>query len=167
MTACRTRAFVEERGLRASSPLAWGPPETSSGATARRSIDRVPRPPASVLGLLLDRDGPAALGHLLGRLADAALVDTRVLLAHRLGADEARWPAPEDRFASDLLLPDRIADRWLRDLTRSALDAPIPVLLGGHSLVGPGATLAVATPAVAPRPAGHARRPGGGGGPGA
>ena len=31
----------------------------------------------------------------------------RVLLAHRLGPDETAWPAPEDRFASDLLLPDR------------------------------------------------------------
>ena len=49
----------------------------------------------------------------------------------------------EDRFASDLLLPDRIVDPWLRDLTRSALEAPIPVLLGGHTLVGPGVRLVV------------------------
>ncbi len=61
----------------------------------------------------------------------------RVLLAHRLGADESAWPPPEDRFASDLLLPDRIGDAWLRALTASAVEAPIPVLLGGHTLVGP------------------------------
>jgi hypothetical protein len=65
------------------------------------------------------------------------------VLAHRLGADEGAWPVAEDRFASDLLLPDRIADPWLRDLTTSALEAPIPVLLGGHTLVGPGVRLAL------------------------
>jgi hypothetical protein len=97
-----------------------------------------------VLGLLLDRDGPGSLGGHLARLGDAAIVDTRVLLAHRLGADEAPWPAPEDRFASDFLAPDRIADPWLRELTASALDAPVPVLLGGHSVVGPGLRFVVA-----------------------
>jgi hypothetical protein len=120
-TAARTRALVEERGLRTSV----------AGQ----------RPPASVLGALLDRDGPASLGGHLARLADAALIDSRVLLAHRLGADEAAWPTAEDRFASDLLLPDRVADPWLRSLTASAAAAPIPVLLGGHTLVGPGVRL--------------------------
>ena len=72
----------------------------------------------SILGALLDRDGPGSLGDHLGRFGDAAIVDTRVLLAHRLGADEAGWPAAEDRFASDLLLPERIADPWLRAADR-------------------------------------------------
>ena len=120
-TPSRTRALVEERGLRTARP------------------DQ--RPPSSVLGALLDHDGVASFGATLARLADAALVDTRVLLAHRLGADERSWPPAEDRFASDLLLPDRVVDPWLRDLTRSALEAPIPVLLGGHTLVGPGVRL--------------------------
>ena len=124
-TASRTRALVEERGLRT----------TLAGQ----------RPPASVLGMLLERDGPAALGTALARLADAAILDTRVLLAHRLGADERGWPAPADRFASDLLLHERIADPWLRELTVAAADAPIPVLLGGHTLVGPGLRLALRT----------------------
>jgi hypothetical protein len=122
-TAARTRAFVEERGLRTSS----------AGQ----------RPPASILGALLERDGPGSLGTHLARLADAAIVDTRVLLAHRLGADEAGWPAAEDRFASDLLLAERIADPWLRELSASAAAAPIPILLGGHTLVGPGVRLVV------------------------
>lgn len=129
-TACRVRALVEERGLRASSRLALGADGTGPA-----------RPPSSLLGLLIDRDGPEALGQILARLGDAAVVDTRVLLAHRLGADEAVWPVPEDRFASDLLLPERIADPWLRELTASATDAAIPVLLGGHTLVGPGVRL--------------------------
>ena len=121
--AARVRALIEERGLRTSPPGQ--------------------RPPGSVLGLLLERDGPASLGHLLARVAEGAIVDSRVLLAHRLGPDEAAWPPAEDRFASDLLLHERIADPWLRELTQAAAGAPIPVLLGGHTLVGPGVRLAL------------------------
>lgn len=146
--AARVRALVEERGLRASTRLAQEPgPLDGPGDAARRL-----RPPRSVLGLVLDRDGPASLGGVLAELGDAALVDTRVLLAHRLGADERSWPSAEDRFASDLLRPESIADPWLRQLTAAALGAPIPVLLGGHSLVGPGVRLVLAA-AVRPAPA--------------
>ena len=73
-----------------------------------------------ILGALLERDGPGSLGTHLATLADGALVDSRVLLAHRSGADEGGWPPAEDRFASDLLIPDAVADPWLRDLTRAA-----------------------------------------------
>jgi hypothetical protein len=122
-TASRTRALIEERGLR-------------TGGAGQR-------PPASVLGALLDRDGPASFGSLLAGLGDAAIVDTRVLIAHRLGRDESAWPAAEDRYASDLLLADRVEDAWLRALTASAVAAPIPILFGGHTLVGPGLRLAL------------------------
>jgi hypothetical protein len=128
-TTARTRAWIEERGLRAASRLAQA---NLTGAAATI------RPPASVLGALLERDGPGSLGSHLAWFGDAAIIDTRVLLAHRLGADEAAWPVAEDRFASDLLLADRIADPWLRELTASAVASPMPVLLGGHTLVGPG-----------------------------
>ena len=130
----RVRAIVEERGLRAASRLAQKPPSDARVTTTTR-------PPASLLGAMLERDGPGALGEVLARLGEAAIVDTRVLLAHRLGADERAWPVPEERFASDLLLPDRVEDRWLRELTTAAVKAPIPILLGGHSLVGPGVRL--------------------------
>ncbi len=122
-TASRTRALIEERGLRTRSPEQ--------------------RPAASVLGALVERDGPASFAGHVARLADAAIVDSRVLLAHHVGADETGWPVPEDRFASDLLLASRIADPWLRALTASAAEAPIPILLGGHTLVGPGLRLAL------------------------
>jgi hypothetical protein len=122
-TASRTRALVEERGFR-TRPASQ-------------------RPVRSTFGLLLDRDGPGALGAILAELGDAAVVDSRVLLAHRFGADERRWPGAEDRFASDLLLADRIADPWLRELTDGVIDAPIPIVLGGHTLVGPGLRLAL------------------------
>jgi hypothetical protein len=128
-TASRTRALIEERGFRT------------------RPAEQ--RPVRSALGLVLDRDGPEAMGARLAELADAAVVDTRVLLAHRFGSDEARWPRPEDRFASDLLLADRIEDPWLRALTASTVAASIPILLGGHSLVGPGLRLVLAPWATA------------------
>ena len=122
--------MIEERGLR-----------TAAAGTVLGRPNR--RPPRSVLGELLERDGAGSLGRLVAGLADGALIDTRVLLAHRLGADERGWPSPEDRFASDLLLADRVRDPWLRDLTAAAAEAPIPILLGGHSLVGPGVRYAL------------------------
>ena len=148
-TAARTRALVEERGLRASSRLALGESPSDGLALGESPSDGLSpqRPPRSLLGVLLDRDGPGALGILLAGLADGALVDSRVLLAHRLGPDERAWPSAEDRFASDLLLPDLVHDPWLRALTASAATAPIPVVLGGHSLVGPGIRLAIRRPA--------------------
>jgi hypothetical protein len=120
----RTRALIEERGLR-TAPAGQ-------------------RPPRSILGALLDRDGPARLGAILAELGEAALVDTRVLLAHTCGRNDADWPAAGDRFASDLLLHEEIGDGWLRELTAAAADGPIPIVLGGHSLVGPGLRLALA-----------------------
>ncbi len=121
--AARTRALVEERGMRTAAPGQ--------------------RPPRSVLGAVLDTRGPRALGDELARLGDAALVDSRVLVAHRYGPDPASWPTAADRFAADLLDAEAIADPWLRELTASARDARVPVVLGGHTLVGPGLRLAV------------------------
>jgi hypothetical protein len=135
-TRSRTRALVEERGLKTAS----------IGAALGRANRR---PARSVLGALLDGGGPTSLGAVIARLCDGALLDSRVLLAHRLGADERDWPPAEDRFASDLLLPDRVRDPWLAELTAAALEAPVPMLLGGHSLVGPGLRLALRRPAGA------------------
>jgi len=134
--AARVRAIIEERGLRAATRLAQ-----ANATTARPAPGGPGRPPRSLLGAHLERTGPSELGRVLAELGDAAIVDTRVLLAHRLGPDEAAWPAPEDRFASDLLLAERVRDPWLRELTEAARDASIPILLGGHSLVGPGIRL--------------------------
>ena len=129
-TRSRTRALIEERGLRT--------------ATAGALLGRPNRRPArSVLGLLLDRDGPGSLGRHVASLSDGALLDSRVLMAHRFGAPEAGWPPAEDRFASDLLLADRVRDPWLAELTAAAAEAPVPVLMGGHGLVGPGARYAL------------------------
>jgi hypothetical protein len=122
-TACRIRALIEERGFRTATPGQ--------------------RPAISTLGLLLDREGPDAIGALVARFADGAVIDTRVILAHRLGVDESGWSAPEDRYASDLLLAGGIRDSWLAQLTRAADTHDAPIALGGHSLVGPGLPLAL------------------------
>ncbi|MFI5254627.1 MAG: hypothetical protein ACHQ15_04140 [Candidatus Limnocylindrales bacterium] len=117
-TACRVRFLAEERGLRTA-------PATQ-------------RPARATLGRLLDQRGPEALAAIVGELADAAVIDLRVLLADRFGRDESGWPRPEDRYAADLLRPKAIADPWLRSVTEAAAEAPLPILLGGHTLVGPG-----------------------------
>ncbi len=69
----------------------------------------------------------------LSQMADAVLFDSRVLFA-ALGMN----PSAADRYASDLLRPDLIEDPWLRDFTEAARTAPIPVVLGGHSVVAGG-----------------------------
>lgn len=113
-TACRVRLFAEERGMRASGRQTRG--------QAR-----------SVLGYLLDQVGIGRFFAILGEMSQAAFLDSRVLFAHRW-----LWPNAADRFASDLRQPEAIADPFVRDLTVAAMNAPIPVVLGGHSLVAGG-----------------------------
>lgn len=119
-TACRVRAFVEERGMRASR----GPG------------------PRSLLAAWAERLGPADLVHELATLADAVVLDSRVLMATLSGSsDSATWPPPEERFASDFADAGRIATPWLRELAEASAAAPVPVLMGGHALVSDGLRL--------------------------
>ncbi|MEO8456704.1 MAG: hypothetical protein ABI559_02720 [Chloroflexota bacterium] len=113
-TACRVRLFAEERGMEADGRVAPGKVR-------------------SLLGYYLDAVGFDRFFETLGELGDAAFIDTRVLLAHKQ-IDASR----EDRFLSDLGRPEDIRDDFLRDFTRAALAAPMPVLLGGHSLMAGG-----------------------------
>jgi hypothetical protein len=113
-TACRVRLFAEERGMEADGRVSDG--------RAR-----------SLLGFHLEAAGLERFFATLAELGDAAFIDTRVLLAHkRIEASR------EDRFLSDLGRWQDIRDPFLRDFTRAALEAPIPVLLGGHSLMSGG-----------------------------
>lgn len=137
---CRVRFLAEERGLRASSPLAI------AGTTSRTR-----RGPRATLSMLLAERGPSAFAEIVANLADGALIDSRVLLAARLGVDESHWPSAADRFNSDLHRAPEIADAWLRDLTASAAAATQPIVLGGHSLVGPGVRLVLGRPGAAAR----------------
>lgn len=113
-TRCRLRVISEERGM--------------------KSLGRDRRGEAvSVLGYLWESVGDRGLFERLGRVAAAALLDTRVLFAHR------RWEVSQsDRFLSDLGVWEEIRHPGVRAFTRAAAQAPLPVLLGGHSLVSGG-----------------------------
>jgi hypothetical protein len=115
--ACRVRAFVEERGMRA--------------AAANR--------PRSLLADWLTAHGPESLVDRLSELGDAVILDSRVLMAAQIGSAEPDlWPAPEDRFASDFADPRPIAADALRELTTAAAAASVPFVLGAHTLVSDG-----------------------------
>lgn len=60
----------------------------------------------------------------------AAFIDTRPLFAHGGRRVDVR-----DRFRSDLGLWEDIADPFVRAFTRRAVEARVPVVLGGHSVV--------------------------------
>jgi hypothetical protein len=113
-TACRVRLFAEERGLEADDRAQYG--------TAR-----------SLLGFLIEGTGLERFFQIIPELGDAAFIDTRVLLAH-FGTEATR----EDRFLSDVGNWTEISAPFLRELTRLATEADIPVLLGGHSLMSGG-----------------------------
>lgn len=105
------RLFIEERGMRASGRQARGEVRT-------------------LLAVLLREVGPARFFAHLAALGDAAMIDTRPLFA-QLAPDLSA----ADRFASDLLCPQLIADPLVRDFTAAAREARLPVVLGGHALV--------------------------------
>jgi len=111
VTQCWIRVFAEERGMVASGRLARGEVRT-------------------LIGELIRCQGPQAFFRTLAQMTDAAIIDSRPLMAAA-----GRWPGAADRFASDLFLVDAIEDGWLRDFTAAAREAPIPVLLGGHGVV--------------------------------
>jgi hypothetical protein len=113
-TACSTRVLSEERGMRAS------------GRQARGEV-------RSLLGYYLDAVGLERFFESLATMGQAVFLDNRVILAHR-----GSWPSAADRFHSDLRQPAQIADPFLRALTEAAMAAPVPVIMGGHSLVSGG-----------------------------
>ncbi len=105
------RLYIEERGMRASGRQARGEVRT-------------------LLAVLLREVGPERFFTILSDLGDGLSFDTRPLFAH-LAPDLSA----ADRFASDLLRPDLIANPLVRDFTAAAQAANIPVILGGHALV--------------------------------
>jgi hypothetical protein len=116
-TACRVRMYSEERGMLA----------------AGRDISGEAR---SILAFHLKAVGPRRFFAELAEMVNGAFIDTRPLLAH-LG----HQPSRPDRFFSDSMQPEGISDPWLREFTEAAIDAPIPVVLGGSSLVASGVQL--------------------------
>jgi hypothetical protein len=113
-TACSTRVFSEERGMRAS------------GRQVRGEV-------RSLLGYYLDAVGLARFFESLATMGQAIFLDNRVLFAHR-----GLWPSAGDRFYSDLRQPAQIGDPFVRAFTEAAMAASTPVIMGGHSLVSGG-----------------------------
>ncbi|MGC9333680.1 MAG: hypothetical protein ACP5JJ_05995 [Anaerolineae bacterium] len=113
-TACSTRVLSEERGMRAS------------GRQARGEV-------RSLLGYYLDAAGLESFFGALATMAQALFLDNRVIFAHR-----GLWPSAADRFHSDLRQAAQIQDPFVRAFTEAAMAAPIPVVMGGHSLVSGG-----------------------------
>ena len=86
----------------------------------------------SLLGQWIAEAGPErAFGELLPELCDAAFLDIRPALV-QLGIRASR----ADRFAADLGQAGAIEDPALRRIVAAAVASPVPVVLGGHSLVG-------------------------------
>jgi hypothetical protein len=116
-TACRVRLFAEERGLQA----------------AGRDLNGEAR---SLLGFHLQSVGTKRFFEELAQMGQAAFIDTRPLFAH-IGLK----PSRPDRFLSDAMQPEGIQEPWVREFTAAACEAPIPVVLGGNTLVGSGVQL--------------------------
>jgi hypothetical protein len=113
-TACRIRVFSEERGMQADE---------------RERSGRV----RSLLGYLMEEKGIDGLFTVLSSLGSAVFLDTRVLFAHA-HVD----PSRADRFHSDLGEWEEIEDVLVQTITKAAGQAPVPIILGGHSLVSGG-----------------------------
>ncbi|HKM43654.1 MAG TPA: hypothetical protein VJZ70_06640 [Limnochordia bacterium] len=110
-TRCRLRLYSEERGMKAL------------GRDARGEVK-------ALMGRLVEELGFENFFDFLAEIALGAVLDTRVLFEH------FGWQLTSaDRFASDLGEVDLISHPLLREFTRAAMEARIPVLLGGHSLV--------------------------------
>lgn len=117
VTRCWIRVYAEERGMVASQRVERGEVQ-------------------SLLGELLDLKGPTGFWKQLSEICDAVIMDSRVLMARR-----GYLPDPVQRYASDLGQIDIIEDNWLKAFTQAAHAVPIPVLLGGHSVVAGGVIL--------------------------
>ncbi len=87
----------DRRGARPAEPA--GPAERARRAAGRRRRARAPRAASS-------RASPTGPCSTRASCWPTASAPTR-----------PRWPPPEDRFASDLLLADAVRDPWLAELT--------------------------------------------------
>ena len=90
----------------------------------------------TLLSFHLQAVGPLRFFEELAEMATTAFIDTRPIFAH-MGLK----PSRPDRFLSDALDPKGIGDPWVREFTLAALAAPIPIVLGGQSLVTSGLQL--------------------------
>ncbi len=113
-TQCWVRLFVEERGMIASGRLSRGEAH-------------------SLLNNYLEQVGVAEFFTTLASLAEAVLLDSRVILGAR-----GLWPPAADRFNADLFRWQKVQEPFLRAFSRAASEAGAPILMGGQSVVAGG-----------------------------
>ncbi|MBT9259142.1 MAG: hypothetical protein KM310_05245 [Clostridiales bacterium] len=107
----RLRVFSEERGMKAL------------GRVERGEV-------RSLMGDYLRAVGPQTFFARMAEVAQGAILDTRVLQAH------FRWSlTEEERFASDVGRPPEHLPLLWREFVRASQEAPMTVLLGGHTAV--------------------------------
>ena len=107
----RLRVFSEERGMK------------SLGRVEAKEV-------VSLLGLLIENAGLKNFFEYLTGMVRCAFIDSRVLTYHY-----RQYPSDRDRFLSDLGRWQEVENPWLKEFTKAAVECPIPVILGGHSLV--------------------------------
>ena len=107
----RLRVFSEERGMKAL------------GRDTRGEVVSLP-------GFFLQETGPRRFIQYIESVCKAAILDTRVLMAH-LKPDISAG----DRYLSDMGRWREMKEPFFREFTRYATCSAIPILLGGHSLV--------------------------------
>ena len=115
-TASRVRVISEERGL--------------------RSLGR--KDPLSILGFYQMATDSSALVEILCRMANVVFMDSRPLFV-QLGWDASR----SDRFYADLHDWRMVKNPELRSFVKLITSAPIPFVLGGHSLMSGGLLAAI------------------------
>jgi hypothetical protein len=114
-SASRTRVFSEERGMRADGRLDRGQVR-------------------SLLGMHIEAVGlEQFFQQVVPELGQAAVIDDRVIWAHH-----RVWPLARDRFCSDLFWLECITEPYVHRFTKAALACPVPLVLGGHSVVSGG-----------------------------
>jgi hypothetical protein len=113
-TQCWVRLYAEERGM------------IASGRLDRGEV-------GSMLAEFVSRIGVFEFFETLTGLSDAALIDSRVMLAA-----QGLWPSNSSRFNADLFRWKEVEDQFPSDLSRAASEASIPILLGGQSVVSGG-----------------------------
>jgi hypothetical protein len=111
---CRLRIFSEERGMKARGRIERG--EVSS-----------------IMAAFLGYGGLEKFMEIISSCSSGAVLDSRLIFAHF-----KKNVSRNDRFLSDRGDYNDIKDDFVRELTRLAVHASIPVVLGGHSLLSGG-----------------------------
>jgi hypothetical protein len=108
---CKFRILSEERGMRSSGRMKNGEVK-------------------SFLGQMIQQMGLDNVLSFFEANSKGMVIDSRVIFAHICGKVNMN-----DRFYSDLGIPEMIGDPFVAEFTERVKNSPIPILTGGHSLI--------------------------------